>query len=101
MIIYNVTVKADHSIAADWLSWMKEEHIPDIIRTGCFTHATILQLLEVDESDGPTYAVQYHAESKALYNKYISSYADEMRKKAMDKWGNKFIAFRSIMQVVH
>jgi len=24
-----------------------------------------------------------------------------MRKKSMDKWGNKFIAFRSVMQVVH
>lgn len=101
MIIYNVTVKTDHSIAADWLTWIKEEHIPDIVGTGCFTHATILHLLEVDDSEGPTYAVQYHAASKALYNKYINSFADMMRKKAMDKWGNKFIAFRSVMQVVH
>jgi hypothetical protein len=24
-----------------------------------------------------------------------------MRQKAIDKWGNKFIAFRSLMQVIH
>lgn len=36
-IIYNVTTQADHSIAGQWLQWMKEEHIPDIIATGCFT----------------------------------------------------------------
>jgi Domain of unknown function (DUF4286) len=101
MIIYNVTIKVDHSIAVSWLQWLKEEHIPDIIATGCFTHATILHLLEADDTEGITYAVQYHAESKALYNQYIEQFSDEMRKKGIDKWGNKFIAFRSVMQLVH
>ena len=101
MIIYNVTIKVDHSIAAEWLTWLKEEHIPDIIVTGCFTHATILHLQEADDTEGITYAVQYHAENKALYNQYIEKFSEEMRKKGMDKWGNKFIAFRSVMQLVH
>ena len=33
MIIYNVTVGVDKSIEADWLAWMKEVHIPDVIKT--------------------------------------------------------------------
>lgn len=101
MIVYNVTVKTETAIASDWLHWLKQEHIPDIINTGCFTHATILRLLEVDETEGPTFAVQYHAESKALYNRYIQKYADEMRKKSVGKWGQKVIGFRSVMEVVH
>jgi hypothetical protein len=101
MIIYNVTTKVDYSIADSWLDWLKTEHIPDIISTGCFTHAVILCLLETDDTEGSTYAVQYHAESKDLYNQYIEKYAGLMRKKAMDKWENKFIAFRSLMEVVN
>ena len=101
MIIYNVTVKADLSIADAWLDWLREEHIPEILQTGCFTDARILRLLEVDESDGITYAVQYHAESKAQYNRYIRDFADAMRKKGTEKWGEKCIAFRSVMQIVH
>lgn len=100
-IVYNVTVKVETAIAIPWLSWLKEEHIPEIISTGCFTHATILRLLEVDESEGPTYAVQYHAENNESYNRYIQQFADNMRKKTADKWGAGFIAFRSVMQVVH
>lgn len=101
MIIYNVTIKVDHSIADEWLVWLKEEHIPDMVKTGCFTHARVLRLLEVDESDGITYAVQYHAESKALYNRYIKEYSTPMRNKSTEKWGEKFVAFRSVMEIVH
>ena len=101
MIIYNVTIKIQESIKQDWLHWLKEEHIPDVISTGCFTHALILQLLEVDDTEGPTYAVQYFAESKGLYNNYIENHAATMRQKGFDKWGDKFIAFRSVMQVVN
>jgi hypothetical protein len=55
----------------------------------------------VDETDGPTFAVQYFAESKALYNQYIEKFAPLMRGKSFEKWGNRFIAFRSVMQVVN
>ena len=41
MIIYNVTTKVATTIATDWLAWLKDEHIPDSIATGCFTNATI------------------------------------------------------------
>lgn len=100
-VIYNVTIKVEHAIASDWLQWLIEEHIPDITGTGCFTRATVLHLLEVDDTEGPTYAVQYYAESREQYNRYISRYSDEMRKKGTDKWGARFIAFRSVMEVVH
>jgi hypothetical protein len=101
MIIYNVTIKVDESIHPQWLVWLQEEHIPDVINTSCFTKATILRLLETDDSEGPTYAIQYFAESKALYNRYIEKFAPEMRQRSFDKWGNGFVAFRSVMQVVN
>lgn len=101
MVIYNVTIKVEHAIADKWLRWLKEEHIPDVIGTCCFTHAIVLHLFEADDPEGITYAVQYHTESKALYNQYIEKYAVEMRNKGAAKWGNQFIAFRSVMQVVN
>lgn len=101
MIIYNVTTKVDHTVATAWLNWLTTEHIPDIIATGCFTHATVLHLLEVDDTEGVTYAVQYHTTEKSLYDRYLQQFAGNMRAKAMEKWGDKFIAFRSLMEVVH
>ena len=101
MIIYNVTIKVETNIATAWLQWLQQEHVPEVLNTGCFTEANIHRLLETDESEGLTYSIQYKAESKALYNHYIEKFAGEMRQKSFDKWGNRFIAFRSVMQVVN
>ncbi len=101
MIIYNVTIKVQASIHQEWLIWLKADHIPAILNTGCFTHSTILQLLETDDSEGPTYALQFHTESKAQYNRYLELFSNELRKKSYEKWGNQFIAFSSVMQVVN
>ncbi len=100
MILYNVTIKVHSSIHNEWLHWLKEEHVIDIMQTECFSNFKILKLLEVDETEGPTYAIQYFAESKALYNLYIEKFAGEMRNRSFTKWGDKFIAFRSVMQIV-
>ncbi|HVK97385.1 MAG TPA: DUF4286 family protein [Flavisolibacter sp.] len=100
MIIYNVTTKVEDSIAEDWLQWMMEEHIPEVLGTRCFSEYKLVKLLEVDDAEGPTYAVQYLAESKADYNRYIQIHAATLRKKTIDKWGTRVIAFRSVMQVV-
>ena len=101
MIIYNVTCKVDHACASAWLHWMRNEHIPEIISTGCFTHATILRLLDQDEEDGVTYAIQYHANDRSNYDDYIDHHANTMRKKATEKWRDQFISFRSVMEVVN
>jgi hypothetical protein len=101
MIIYNVTIKVNASISDEWLDWLKNVHIADVMASGCFNDARIMKLLEIDDSEGPTYAIQYFSESKSLYNHYIEKYATDMRNKSFEKWGNKFIAFRSVMQVVN
>ena len=101
MIIYNVTIQVNNTIADDWLTWLKEVHIPEVMESHCFTHYKIVRLLEIDDSEGPTYAVQYYAESKADYNRYIELYATAFRQLGINKWGDNFVAFRSVLEVVH
>ena len=101
MIVYNVTTKVSHAIKSDWLLWMQQEHIPEVVATGCFTHAVIMHLVELDETDGPTYAIQYHAESRADYNWYIQTFSQEMRRKVAEKWGGQLVAFRTVMHIVN
>jgi hypothetical protein len=99
MIIYNVTTKVHETIHDAWLHWLKSEHIPAILDTGCFTTVTIARLLEVDDVEGPTYTVQYRAESKAQYNKFIEQYSAGLSKVSFNKWGDRFISFAPLCRL--
>ena len=100
MVIYNITVKVETKIAKEWLQWIMEEHIPEMMQTNCFVDNKVLRLLEVDDSEGPTYTIQFYAESKADYNRYMEIHAKKIRFKTQEKWGDQLIAFRSVMEVV-
>jgi hypothetical protein len=100
MLIYNVTVKVDWGIHDEWVKWMKNEHLPEMADTGCFTNSQLLRLLDTDEKDGATYAAQYFAETRSDYDRYIADHAAGIRKKYVEKWSDRVISFRSLMQVV-
>lgn len=101
MIVYNITIKIVPAIETAWIAWQKHEHIPEVMATRRFTSYKFYKLLEQDEADGITYVVQYFAASLADYEHYIHDTAPLLRNKAMEKWGDQFIACRTVMETVH
>jgi hypothetical protein len=97
--MYNVTIKVEHAIAASWLQWMKEEHMPQLIATGCFSGCSLFRLLEQDETDGITYCAQYTCNTMEDYQRYIDIHATTMRAITQERWGGRYIAFRSLMSL--
>jgi hypothetical protein len=100
MIVYNITIQVNWGIHNDWLPWMKGVHIPEVMDTGMFTHHRMLKLLDMDETDGPTYAIQFFTSHREKYDYYIEQFADELREKSMTLWSDQFHAFRTLMEVV-
>ena len=100
MILYNITMKVNPSIEEDWIKWQKDEHIPEIMSTGLFTGHKFLRLLEQDDTEGKTFAVQYFAKNMNDYQEYIDKHASKLRTKVLKRWGDRFISFRTLMEVV-
>lgn len=98
MIIYNVTIKVEAGAAGDWVKWMKEEHMPELMRTGLFVDSRLCRLLEQDETEGVTYVAQYFCDTMEHYNTYIAEHAQHMRDKGFASFGGKFTAFRTVME---
>ena len=101
MIIYNVTINVEDDIHNDWVVWMKDVHIPEVMSTKMFADYSFSKLLtRQDDETGTTYVIQYLAPTMEHYEKYIDEFASELRDKTVAKFGSRFIAFRTLMERV-
>lgn len=100
MYIYSVTVNIESSVHDNWLSWMRNKHIPEMLSLGNFSKAKLCKVLVNEEMGGITYSIQYTVDSLDALNDYYENYAKEMRKKGMQLFQNKFVAFRTELEVV-
>jgi hypothetical protein len=100
MIVYNVTYKVRWSILDKWLAWQKDKHIAAHMATGLFDEYRIFRLLEQDEEEGPTYIVQYFTTSLDRYRQFTIEFVPGLQRVSWDKWGDGFIAFRTLMETV-
>jgi len=101
MIIYNVTVNIEDSIEKEWLKWMQEIHIPEVMKTGLFVEHKILRLLSQNEGEtGTTYAIQYACKTMKDFDLYQKNHAPALQKEHTARYQGKFVAFRTMLETV-
>jgi len=98
MIVYNITNKVRWDILEDWLGWQVGEQIPAILKTGLFDNYQLYRLLDQEEEEGPTFVIQLFTSTLERYEKFLIEFAPELTEAARVKWGDGFIAFRTLMQ---
>lgn len=101
MILYNVTVNVEASVEREWLEWMQNEHILDVLNTGMFKYAKIFRLLNVEQTEGTaTYAVQYFAASMEDFDAYQEKFGSTLRSEHETRFGGRTVSFRTLMEEV-
>ncbi|WP_304137027.1 DUF4286 family protein [Mesonia mobilis] len=99
MIIYNVTINVSEEVHDEWLNWMKQEHIPQMLDTGKFLNAMMTKVLVQEPMGGVTYSVQYKAESKAMLERYYQEDAENLRAQSQ-RFKDKTVFFRTELEVI-
>ncbi|MFZ4543740.1 MAG: DUF4286 family protein [Saprospiraceae bacterium] len=99
MLIYNVTINIDEAVADEWVNWMKTEHMPDVVATGCFQEFRLCRIFG-EEQGGRAYAAQYLCENMASFDQYQLEHAPRLQAQTKERYGDKFAAFRTLMEIV-
>jgi len=101
MISYNVTVNVEDEIKEVWLTWMKETHLPEVMATGMFISHQMFRLITMQPDEtGTTFVIQYFLDNMENYNRYQKEFAPALQAKTRKEFGEKFSAFRSVMEQV-
>jgi hypothetical protein len=100
MIMYNVTISIDNSVAEEWLQWMKEVHIPEVMATTYFIKNQIARVMEDEEHGGTTYAIQYMARNMEDLMEYQRLHAPALQAKHSERYKDRFVAFRTVLEII-
>jgi hypothetical protein len=91
----------EQSMAPEWLQWMQDVHIPEVMATGCFLSYRILKVLtNANDDEGVNYSIQYDAASMADYERYREQFAPAMQQQTKARYGERVLAFRTLLEVI-
>ena len=89
----------EEAINLEWLDWMQNIHIQDVMATGYFTESYIQQLLDPAPQPGTvTYNIQYLCQSMDDLDAYQENEAARLQQDHNDKFHNQFVAFRTVLK---
>ena len=100
MLIYNVTSHVEPKIEKEWLLWMKQKHLSEMLATQKFSMAKIFKVISNRDHGGVSYAVQYHCENKNTLDEYLKNDARDLQKKENEKFGKSILFFRTELQLI-
>ncbi|GAB3163883.1 DUF4286 family protein [Telluribacter humicola] len=100
MILYNITISILHEAEQEWLQWMKEVHIPEVMATGQPVENRMLRLLTELDNGGVTYTCQYYFNTLADYEIYQAVYHPKLQQKHHERYKERYVTFQTLLEDV-
>lgn len=86
MFIYTVKLTVDNKDKDQFIEYLYQQHLPDVMETGCFTEYNIKTHIMSDEI-----IAKYKCNSQEDYDRYLIQYADSLRQDVIQKFPNSII----------
>ena len=80
MVLYEVTLQVEPSLASRVEDHMRREHIPAIFATGCF------QQIYFDQASPARFRTRYVARAQSDLNRYLQEHAPKLRAEFQDRF---------------
>jgi hypothetical protein len=100
MIVYSVTVAIEDSIEQDWVTWMKDVHIPEVMATGKFIDFRFCRVFPHHEDDNKSYNISYRCKDMDTYLAYQENESKALQEDHTKRYEGKFAAFRTILEQI-
>ncbi|MBN7809747.1 DUF4286 family protein [Algoriphagus sp. H41] len=100
MILYNITINVTPDIEEDFISWMRDTHIPEVLSTGIFSEHKFFRLLHESEDGSTNYCIQYFTNSMEQMMEYEKKHAALLRAKTQERYRDKAVAFRTLLESI-
>jgi hypothetical protein len=100
MLLFNETIGIDKEVETEWIQWMKQVQIPQVMKTGMFRDFKIYKVLHDAEDGTISYSVQYFADSIDNVQQYLEVFAPKLVEEHRRRYHNRHVAFRTLLEEI-
>ncbi len=99
MLVYSVHIYIKKENATEWIDWMIQTHIPDVMRTKCFNGTQISDILDPQKQGYKGFIIQYNTTEKRLA-KYQNEFAAALQADHQKRYNGLYLASRFVSQTL-
>ncbi len=99
MYIYNITFQVSPEIEKEWLDFLKQKFIPQMLASGVLQSALTSKIVATGDS-GTSYSVQFKTKDKYTLDKFLKEEFDAVFEKFYLKFAPKMVFFATELDVL-
>jgi hypothetical protein len=100
MNVYSVFISLDESVESDWLTFMNDKHIKEVLDTECFTGYEFFREIDSPEIGKVRFRIDYYLTDSSKMEKYISKFSEALRNDVVARFDGKFTAERRNYEII-
>ncbi len=99
-MMYIVSVLVTRQRASAWRDWMGQDHIPQVLQTGCFVGATFARDERADTATHEAHRTFYLAHDAEALERYTREHAAALRADHEARFAGEVQASRESLEVI-
>ncbi len=100
MYIYNTTFLVGNDIFDQWLVWVKETHIPNVMNDKAFKDMQLARVLSNETSAEKSFSLQFKIDSVAYLDRWMKMMEPKLQQDLMLKFGTEVLFFTTILEIM-
>jgi hypothetical protein len=100
MLLYNITIGIDQDIEKEWIEWVKENFISEVMSTQLFVDSKMYKVLHDEDGGSVSYSLQFFSHNIKQVTQYLELFAPAIIEKHRNQFPNKHVVFQTLLEEV-
>lgn len=100
MLVYNTTYQMDIDDARNFVIWIHECYIPQVLEDGILKSPRLLRILSHKDQDTECFSLQWEVEDSAALHKWHVRQGMKLNEELQKVFKDKVIGFPTLMEVI-
>lgn len=100
MLIYNTTYHIEDKSTKNFLIWLQEYFIPEILKTGMLRSPRLMEVLSNREEGSSCFSLQWEVEDSKILHAWYSQYGTSLNEQMVKIFKDDVVGFPTLLDVI-